>query len=313
MTAPQTHDAPDRVVLGILFMLGFCAIAPVMDTLAKATPAEVPVMQILLARFGIQVLALGPLALAMGVVQRPAMGEAFLHMARALALVAATWFFFTALRYMPLASAIAIFFVEPFVLTLMGGVFLGEAVGWRRLVACAVGFGGALLVIRPSFADLGLVALFPLGTAVCFAGYMVMTRSMSRRMHPVSMQFYTALAATLVLVPVLSLAEGTGHPALDPVWPSPFAMMTLAGVGVAATISHLFISYALKNAPATVIAPLQYLEIVTGIILGYTVFNELPDALTWAGIAIIVGSGLFVFMRERALGRQTAQVPPPPA
>lgn len=290
---------PDRTLTGILCMVAFCVIAPVMDAFAKATPPEIPLIQILFARFSIQIVLLIPLAVAMRAAHRPSLRETLLHLLRGLALLIATGFFFAAVRQMPIASAIAIFFVEPFILTLMGGLILGEEVGWRRIMACVVGFGGALLVIQPSFESLGPVALFPLGTAFFFALYMVLTRTLSVRGHPVTLQAYTATAATLVLLPVLVLADGTGHALLDPVWPQGFAVVTLLGVGLVATVSHIFISFALKFAPATVIAPLQYLEIVAATAVGYLAFGDFPNALTWLGIAIIVASGLYVFARER--------------
>ncbi|MBV7397072.1 DMT family transporter [Mameliella sediminis] len=306
MTTPS-----DRTTLGILFMLAFCALAPMMDALAKATPAEVPVPQILAFRFAIQVVILLPLAAVMGHLGRVTLRDAGLHLARAAALLVATGMFFTALRYMPIADAISIFFVEPFILILMGAVFLGEPVGWRRLSACVVGFGGALLVIRPSFSDLGSVALLPLGTAALFSVYMLMTRAMARRLHPLVLQGHTATAATLLILPPLFLMEGTGHVLFDPVWPSAFGMWMLVGVGVVATISHLFLTFALRMAPAGTIAPLQYLEIVGATVIGYLAFGDFPTPLTWVGIAVIVASGLYVFERERRLELR-AKAPRPP-
>ncbi len=302
----------DRTTLGILFMIGFSIVAPVMDSFAKATPEEVPVLQILAARFGIQALLLLPIAFWMRHAHRPERGEIGLHLVRAVLILVATGCFFTALRYMPIANAIAIFFVEPFILTLMGGFFLGEAIGPRRIIACLVGFAGALLVIQPSFADLGPVTLLPVVTAFCFAFYMVLTRQMATRSHPLALQGYTAIAAMLLIAPLLWGFDGSGIAALDPVWPRGLAVWTLLGVGIVSTISHLFISYALRFAPAATIAPLQYLEIVFATILGYFVFSDFPDHLTMLGAGIIVASGLYVFARERALGRRPRRPTPAP-
>lgn len=301
----------DRTLLGIFCMIAFAVIAPVMDAFAKATPEYIPVMQILAFRFGIQVLLLAPLVLWMRLLHRPDLRECGLHLIRAALIVAATGLFFTAVRYMPIANAIAIFFVEPFILTLLGGFILREEVGPRRIIACIIGFIGAIFVIQPSFQDLGLVALFPLGTALCFAFYMIMTRQMAKRLHPFTLQSYTAFAACLIILPLLAVFEGSGSALLDPAMPHGFAIWTLLGVGVVSTISHLFISFALRFAPTATIAPLQYLEIVSATALGFWIFGDFPDALTWLGIAIIVGSGLFVFMRERAV--QARPTPPTPA
>ncbi|WP_137701389.1 DMT family transporter [Marimonas lutisalis] len=302
----------DRTTLGILFMVAFAIIAPVMDAFAKATPAAVPVLQILSARFGIQALLLLPIAILMRRAHRPGRGEMGLHLVRALLILVATGCFFTALRFMPIANAIAIFFVEPFILTLMGGLFLGEDIGPRRIIACLVGFAGALLVIQPSFDDLGAVALLPLVTAFCFAFYMVLTRQMATRTHPLALQGYTALAAMLFILPLLWAFDGSGRAALDPVWPVGLAVWTLLGVGLVSTISHLFISFALRLAPAATIAPLQYIEIVSATVLGYFIFSDIPDGLTVMGAAIIVGSGLYVFAREQAAGRRPRRPAPAP-
>lgn len=301
----------DRTLLGILYMVGFCLLAPLMDAFAKATPAEVPAAQIITARFVLQIILLAPLAVLMGNFALPDRRSIGLHFFRAASLLLATWLFFTAIREMPLASAIAIFFVEPFVLTILGALFLKEEVGMRRIMACLVGFGGALLIIQPSFTDLGPVALFPLGTAVCFASYMILTRMMSQKLHPVTTQLHTAVAASILIVPVLWVYDGSGITALDPVWPEGLAIWTLLGVGVMATISHISITFALRHAPAATIAPLQYLEIVSATAVGYLVFNELPNTLTWVGIGIIVGSGLYVFARERARNQKLNRPTPP--
>lgn len=292
-------------------MVGFCVTAPVMDALAKLTPHDIPVSQILAARFGVQVVILMPLVVLLGELHWPSRKEALGHVARGALLLLATYFFFTAIRYMPIANAMAIFFVEPFILTLLGGFFLSEAIGPRRIIACVVGFIGALFVIQPSFVGLGWIALFPLGTAVCFAGYMLLTRAMSAGQSPITLQAYTACAASILIVPILWAFDGSHYVQLDPVWPSSFGWWCLLGVGVMATVSHLMLSAALKLAPAATIAPLQYLEIAGSVTVGYLFFSDFPDQLTWLGIAIIVGSGLYVFARERQNG--ISRRPPPPA
>ncbi|MEY8882849.1 DMT family transporter [Donghicola sp. XS_ASV15] len=303
--------ANDRTLLGILYMVGFCLLAPIMDAFAKATPAEIPAAQIITARFVLQIVLLAPLAVLMGNFTLPDRRSMGLHFARAASLLLATWLFFTAIREMPLASAISIFFVEPFVLTILGALFLKEEVGMRRIMACVVGFGGALLIIQPSFSNVGPVALFPLGTAVCFASYMILTRMISQKLHPVTTQLHTAVAASILIAPVLWYYDGSGVAALDPVWPQGLAIWTLLGVGVMATISHISITFALRHAPAATLAPLQYLEIVSATAVGYYIFDELPNGLTWMGIAIIVVSGLYVFARERARDQKLNKPTPP--
>ncbi|MFT6023585.1 MAG: drug/metabolite transporter (DMT)-like permease [Ascidiaceihabitans sp.] len=287
------------VIGGVVLMALGASLAPGIDVFAKLVPNDIPVGQVTAGRFIVQASLLLPIAIVLGALHRPDMREVGLHLARAALIMIATGLFFTALRAMPIADAIAIFFVEPFFLTLLGAWILKEQIGMRRIMACFVGFGGALLVIQPSFAEIGPVAFLPLGTAATFAVYMVLTRQMAQRMHPVTMQAYTALAAIVIALPVLALANGTNIASLDPVWPSQFGLWMMLGVGVMATIAHLLISFALARAPASTLAPLQYLEIVAATALGYLVFADVPGPLTFLGVAIIVGAGLYVLARER--------------
>src|SRR6056297_929629 len=297
-------DNAGRMSLGVLLMIGFCVLAPLQDSFAKLIGGAVAVGLVAATRFVFQAGLLLPVALAFGWLHRPGRGEIGLHLLRGALLLVATAFFFTALRFMPIADAIAIFFVEPFILTLLGGLLLGEPIGPRRYVACGIGFAGALLIIQPSFEEVGAVAFLPLGTALCFAFYMILTRRMATRMHPITLQAYTALAALLVAAPVLLAFDGSDVAALDPSWPDMRAAWLLAGLGVIATLSHVCISFALSLAPASLLAPLQYLEIVGATLFGYLIFSDLPDALTFAGISLIVASGLYVFLRERHLARR---------
>lgn len=299
----------DHTLYGILLMVGFSLIAPLMDSMAKLIGDAVAVGQIAATRFAVQSALLLPLAALMGWLHRPDRSELGLHLVRSVLLMVATAFFFTAVRFMPIADAIAIFFVEPFILTLLGGWLLGEQVGPRRYIACAVGFGGALLIIQPSFQELGAVALLPLVTALCFAFYMILTRRMATRMHPITLQVYTGLAALVIAVPVLWSFNGTGIGPLDPSWPEARELKLLAALGLIATISHVCISFALSLAPTSVLAPLQYIEIVGATFFGFYIFGDLPDGLTFIGIALIVGSGLYVFVRERAMQRRPTPAP----
>ena len=298
-----------RVSLGILLMVGFSLIAPVMDSFAKLIGGALPVAEVAAIRFFAQAILLTPLAAAMGWLHRPSGAEMAMHLVRAALLLIATTCFFYALHYMAVADAIAIFFVEPFILTLLGGLLLGEAIGPRRYIACTVGFAGALLIIRPSFQDVGAIALLPLVTALLFAFYMILTRRMATRMHPITLQAYTGLAALVLAVPVLAALNGSGHALLDPEWPAAREAWLLVGLGLCATASHICISFALKFAPASTLAPVQYFEIVTATALGFYIFGDLPDATAFCGIALIVASGLFVFLRERHLERRPLPQP----
>lgn len=307
---------PDRVLPGVVMMLGFVAIAPLIDVCAKLASAQVPIGQITLARYVVQAASMVPvmLILRLGLgLPRKALP---LAAARALMGILSTLCFVGAVSVMPIADALAIAFVEPFLLLLAGRLFLNEAVGPRRIIASVIGFAGAMLVIRPAFAAFGVVALLPLGTAVFFGLYMLLTRALSRQMHPVAMQFHTAWLAVVIATPLVWMTAGSGLPGAGLVWPSALDWAFLVGVGLSATVSHMLITYALAYAPAATLAPLQYLEIVAAAALGYLIFGDFPDAPTWAGIAVITASGLYVIHRERVVARAqrpaTPQAPPKP-
>jgi drug/metabolite transporter (DMT)-like permease len=152
------------------------------------------------------------------------------------------------------------------------------------------------------------VALYPLGTAFFFALYMLLTRALSRHMHPVTMQMHTALAATLMCLPLLALGTALGENSLSLAPPQGVFWLWLFFVGLAATVSHMAMTYALKWAPSATLAPLHYLEIVSATLFGYLVFGDFPNLLTWVGIAIIIASGLYIIHREQLTARQARQV-----
>ncbi|MFN3292152.1 MAG: DMT family transporter [Gemmobacter sp.] len=297
----------DRILPGVALMLGFCAIAPLIDVASKLASATVPVGQITLARFVVQGGLMLPLLFLLGQGLRISARALRLTLWRALASITATFTFVWAVSHMPIADALAIAFVEPFILLILGRLIFDDEVGPRRIAASAVGFLGALMVIQPSFATFGWIALLPVGTAFSFAAYMLITREASRAMTPEAMQFHTAWVAAAICLPVVVLAEGTGIATLDPVWPEGLAWAWLFGVGLAATVSHMFMTYALKLAPSATLAPLHYLEIVSAATLGYLVFGDFPNALTWAGIGVIVASGLYIIHRERVTAAKVRQ------
>jgi drug/metabolite transporter (DMT)-like permease len=313
--AVASATSPDRVLTGILLMLGFCLIAPWIDVAAKLAAAWVSSGMITLARFAVQGALMGAVMGPMGLTARLRRGLWGLVALRAAVAVVATFAFVAAIAVMPLADAMAIVYVQPFMVLLLGWALMGEAVGPRRLAAAGAGFAGALLVIQPNFAAFGAVALLPLVTAGCFAVYVLVTRHL-RGMHPVAMQFHTAWMAVAMTLPFL-LAAGNAAgwtPALLETALPWQAWVCLLGVGVAASVSHLSMTYALRFAPSATLAPLGYLEIPVVAVLGYLVFDDLPGPMAWAGILVIAGAGLYVIHRERATARDGARpVSLPPA
>jgi drug/metabolite transporter (DMT)-like permease len=294
---------PDRILPGVAMMLGFCAIAPLIDVAAKFAAQSVTVTQVTLLRMVVQAVLMVPVVLILRQSLRLPGPLTRLMALRALMLIGSTYSFVGALTVMPIADALAIVFVEPFILLALGALIFGDQVGPRRIGASVVGFGGAMLVIQPNFAAFGTVALYPLATAMFFALYMLLTRRIGRDVAPEAMQALTALWGTALMLPVLALGAGLGWPALSVGAASAGVWGQLVAVGVAATVSHLLITYALRFAPASTLAPLHYLEIVTAVAFGWLFFSDWPNPASWAGIAVIVAAGLYIIARERALAR----------
>jgi drug/metabolite transporter (DMT)-like permease len=222
---------------------------------------------------------------------------------------------FLSLRYLPLADALAIAFVMPFIMLLLGRFVLDEEVGPHRLAACAVGFLGTLLVIQPNFAAVGAPALLPLLVAVVFALFMLVTRQIAKSVDAVALQTVSGGMAMVFLWPVLLIFQGSTLAELDPIWPDAGAWWLLAGMGVLGTAAHLLMTWSLRFAPSATLAPMQYLEIPFATLVGWWIFRDFPNGLALVGIAITMAAGLYIVFRERALSRQPvapAPVPQPP-
>ena len=205
---------------------------------------------------------------------------------------------YAALRYLPLADALAIAFVYPFIMLLMGWTLLKEQVGIRRLLACSVGFIGTLLIIQPSFAAVGLPALLPLLVAFLFASVVLLTRQIAKDYDPVSLQSVSGLTSGLILMVIWALAGGANIPDLQFTVPTTDQMITLLMVGVLGTLAHLAMSYAVRFAPSATLAPMQYVELPVATVIGWAMFGELPNGMATAGILITIIAGLAVILFE---------------
>lgn len=297
----------DRPFLGVMLMLAFCVLAPLGDSMAKLLGGTVALGVLVFARFAVQAAILVPLVIWGGQGFALPKGVVLWTLARTTLHILGIGLMFSALRYLPLADALAIAFVMPLLMLLLGHFVMGEHVGFHRMVACAVGFVGTLLVIQPNFAEVGYPALLPLGVAVVFALFMMVTRKIARTLDPIKLQAISGMQACAILLPILLLIPVTQGAAGFSVPPDSWGL--LAGLGVIGTLAHLFMTWSLRFAPASTLAPMQYLEIPFGTAIGWLVFSDLPNGLAAVGICITVGAGLYVIMRERRLSKQLADAP----
>ncbi|AWI82816.1 EamA family transporter [Alloyangia pacifica] len=303
--------AGDRPLLGVLLMLGFCVVAPMGDATAKLLGDKVSIGQLLLLRFAIQAAVLIPLMIATRGVCRLRGRVLGLTVLRTVMHMLGIAMMFAALRFLPLADAIAIAFVMPFFTLLLGHYVLGEEVGWRRMAACGVGFIGTLLVVQPAFAEVGWPALLPLGVALNFALFMLVTRQIARDVDAISLQAVSGVIAVGIMAPVLLLVPGGTVPGLALSQPSAPVWGLIVAIGLLGTLAHLLMTWSLRFAPGATLAPMQYLEIPVATIIGFAVFADLPNGLATVGICVTVASGLYILMRERAIARALREAPVP--
>lgn len=281
---------PTRLLAGFLLMWSSVTVLPIMDGFAKYLSQEYPVAQVVWARYFFHLAAMIPLLLLRFGPRALWPRRVGMQLFRATLLLGATVLFFASISQMPLANTLALFFVSPLIVTLLASLILGEPVGWMRWSAVAVGFVGVLVIVRPGSGVFEWASLLAIGAGTVHALYMLTTRKLAGSAPPLVTLGYTALVGAVAMSFVAPLTW---------VAPTPrdFGLMVL--LGLLAATGHFLLIKAFDHAPAAWLAPVGYVEIVMATLVGYVAFGDFPDAWTWLGIAIIVGSGLFISIRER--------------
>lgn len=214
-----------------------------------------------------------------------------LQLTRSLLMVGGTLLNVVALRYLQIDQTYSINFTTPMLVAAFAGPLLGEWIGWRRWVAIIVGFAGVLLVIRPGFGGIQSAALFSVGAATCYAFYGITTRRLSHSDSNETQLFYGNLVGAAVTSAVVWL-----------VWTTPHSLLIMAlmlATGAFGSLGHFLLIAAYRLAPASLITPFMYMQLIWGITFGYLVFDQLPNHWTIAGAGIVIASGLYIFSRER--------------
>ncbi|MCJ7997912.1 DMT family transporter [Rhizobium cremeum] len=297
-------------VHGMALMAMCMLILPSMDAIAKymATYEGMSPGQVTFYRFFFQLTCTLPLLFALNGWSALSAKRPWLNLLRGVLHGAASLMFFIAVKYMPLADVFAIYFVEPFILTALSALFLGEKVGWRRWLAIVVGFGGAMIVIQPSYEIFGLKALLPVACAFLFALYMFLNRAVGNADSPMTMQTMAGLGGTALMAAALLAGNQTGeadfHISLPQSW---LGLLLLVLLGTISGYIHLLVVRAFRMAPLSVLAPFQYFEIIAATIFGYWLFGDFPTVSKWVGISIIVSSGLFILWREHTRAQESQQ------
>lgn len=260
------------------------------NTVGKVTMGQLPVWQVVLAQVSGLFFASMLVGRTLRIDRLIATRRPGLQVLRTCCQMGAALCFYMGLRSMPLADITGITLLLPLAITALAALTLQEKVGWRRWCACAAGLVGALLIARPGFPGAQPAALWPLATVVLFACYTVLTRRLTTEDATPTLMIWASLATVTVL--------GFASP-LYWVWPTAEGWAGLAGVCLLSGIANGARIKALVLAPASLLAPFGYTQIATATVVGLIVFGDLPDGLSWAGITVVVGSGLYVWHRER--------------
>jgi drug/metabolite transporter (DMT)-like permease len=299
----SSHEQSRQRLLGIALMCGAVLCFAGLDAMAKylgghMDPLQVTAMRYISA-FVLALIFLNPLT-------RPGMLRSVrpgLQIVRGIMMLLTTIFNFLAFRYLQLDEALAILFSTPFLVAIVAGPILGEWVGWRRWTAIAVGFFGVLVVIRPGFGGgMQWAALLSVASAIFYAAYAITTRLVMRSDSSAATLFYANLVGVVVMLPVLPF-----------VWtapPSGFDLTLLLGVGALGSAGHFLLILAHDRAPASVLSPFMYTQLLWAVTLGYLVFDNVPNRWTLAGAAIVVASGLYLLYRERKVRGTVAPIEP---
>ncbi len=289
----MTEHRP-QTLIGVALMLGAMAVLPGIDVIAKLLgQAGMPVAQIVWARMLFGALMALPFALRHQGARGLWPDRPVLHTLRASMLMLATFCFFSSLKFLPIADALAIFFVQPLVLTALSPLILGEQVGPRRWAAVAVGFIGTLIIIRPGMGTMNPGSLLALAAGTCLALYFLMTRRISGSAPAMVTTFYTNMMGTLIASVIAAF-----------VWkaPLPSEWAMFMALGLIAGFGHYLITRAYDFAEASLLAPLAYTEMVTSVMLGWWFFGDFPDGWTFVGVGILISCAIYISVRERAAG-----------
>ena len=265
---------------------------PVMDGIAKYLSSDIPVLQIVWARYFFTVVITLTFMLSFFRKQLVWTSKPKLQITRGLILVVANILFFYSISIISLAKALTLAFVAPLIVTALSPFFLGELVGYRRWSAVVIGFLGSLIVIRPGFLEFNIATLAALGTGFFYGTYIIVTRKLHTADTPLLTLLITGVVGTIILSIYMPFT-----------WVAPTSnqWFLMTGIGLCASVGHFFLILSLKYADASKLAPFSYFEIVPNILIGFYFFGDFPDGYTFLGLLIIVGSGVYVFIRESSL------------
>lgn len=285
----------------LLALAGFSIFA-LGDGITKSTAGLWPGIAVAALRFFLGACGLAILLLLTEGRRAFAIPKPLIQLGRGAAMAFSTSCIFMALQLMPLATATAIAFTTPLLTALLSALLLHERVPLRMWITIILAFVGVILVLRPNVTTLGPLALLPLGAALGMAFLMILNRATAGSSSALASQMLVAVLATPILAGVAIATHLSGHPSFHiglPSWP---LIARIAVLSISATIGHWLIYLATIRASAATIAPANYVQILFAVTIGWIGFGDMPDALTFAGIALIIGAGIWL-LRESEVRR----------
>ena len=288
-SAPARGVTARDVRTGIVLMLCGTALFGCGESVVKLLTRHYDTVQIVWGRYVFHAVVFLAIFARTGIVAQMRTARPWLQFSRSAILLLGTLLFFGALRYLALADAVAINFFAPLLVTAFSIPILGEQVGIRRWIAILVGFAGVMVIIRPGLGVMHWAAILPLGTAVCYALYQVLTRIAGRTDHARTSLFWSAAVGTVVMSLIVPFS-----------WTAPDALgwAMMAATGCVFGFGHYLLIKGLERAPASVLAPFIYSQLIWAVTLGFLVFGDFPDGFSILGALIVTGSGLYVWHRE---------------
>ena len=291
----RVSAAPDAPVVGIVLLIAAAILIPISDGFAKILTQDLAAAQVVWLRYGSQTLLILPIALWWHGRRIFQTAKPMTQALRSALITIAAFCFFSAITTIPLADTVAVFFINPFVITALSPWVLGERVGVWRWSAVVTGFLGTMILVRPGFETIDVGHLYAMGAGTAFALFALVTRRLAGGDPPLVTTFLTgagALLMTSVVTPFVWVDVSVVH--AGPVM----------GMGALGCLFSILVILAYERASASQLAPFGYVEIAAAAAVGWIMFGEFPDALSWVGIAVIATSGIVIAWREARLARR---------
>ena len=289
MASPPTPARTSRPLLGVVYMCVACSLFPIMNGMVKLLTASYPPVEAVWFRVVVHVVLVAAVftpRLGLDLFRTRRIG---LQFANSVSMMLSTLFFFSAVRSVGVADAVAVSFVAPLAVVFLAWPLLGERITALRIAAVMVGFIGVLVVIRPGSSVFQWNSVLLVGSALAYALYQIILRRLGGTDNPATSVFYSVLLGAILLSAVMPFVWETPRNLVD--WGLFLSLGALGGFG------HYCVAKALAYASANLIAPLNYTQMIGSVIVGYLMFAEIPDLYTWLGTALIIGAGLLVTLQ----------------